>query len=379
MTDFGFATQGDTINPPFGATVKRTAALVLLIAIAATCPGAARANDASVGGSGANIYPIDNADVQLVRETIRFVETEPGVMLVTTALTFRNAGEREIRARIGFPVATTAMFEDQDTQGFGGETLIDDFTTRVGGHAVKTDLVKTRIEGIWADAVYAFDAAFAPGVETVIEHRYRLKVSVGVPDRHWIRYVFRTGGRWAGKIELSEFIYEFGPSVPTHLEFVYGDSVLVGGGIRPTGKREKRAGLDVEAHYTGGPRPLLRVVMHDIEPKKDLELRYRDGWTYEAADFPAKVVGDEQKGECGGVLSEFRDNWKVAGKLTDCFEADLLRNYVYASRGYAFTKMEWDRMFYGKGHFLPSTAPFSEAWLTPAQRAAIEKLKGEAR
>lgn len=355
--------------------MKRAAALVFLFALAATCPDAALANDASVGGSGANIYPIDNADVRLVRETVRFVETEPGVMLVTTAITFRNAKDREIRARVGFPVATMAMFEEQDTQGFDGETLIDDFTTRVAGQAVKTDLVKTRIPGIWADAIYAFDAAFAPGVETVIEHRYRLKVSVGVPDRHWIPYVFRTGGRWAGKIESSEFIYEFGSRVLTHLEFVYGDAVLVGGGIRPTGKREKRAGLDVEAHYTGGPRPVLRVVMHDIEPKKDLELRYRAGLSYEAPELPAKG-GDERASECGEALSRFRETWAVTPELTACFEPDLLRNYVYASRGFAFTKADWDRMFYAKGYFLPSTAPFSESWLTASQKAAIEKLKG---
>lgn len=358
--------------------MKRAAALVFLFALAAVCPGAARANDASIGGSGANIVPIDRADVQLVRETIRFVETEPDVMLVTTALTFRNRTTREIRARIGFPVATTAMYEEQDTQGFGGETLIDEFTTRVGGKAVKTDLVKTRIEGIEADAVYAFDAEFAPGVEIVIEHRYRLKVSVGVPDRHWIPYVFRTGAKWAGRIESSEFIYEFGPRVPTHLEFVYGDAVLVGGGIRPTGKREKRAGLDVEAHYTGGPRHVLRVVMHDIEPKKDLELRFRAGWSYEAPEFPTKG-GDEKANECGEALVKFRDTWGVGEDLTGCYPPDLLRNYVYASRGFAFTKPEWDAMFYGKGHFLPSTAPFSESWLTPAQKAAIEKLKDAAK
>ncbi len=355
--------------------MRRAVAFSLVFAFAFSSAVPARANDASVGGSGANIYPIDNADVRLVRETVRFVETEPGTMLVTTALTFRNAKDREIRARVGFPVATMAMFEEQDTQGFDGETLIDEFTTRVGGQAVKTDLVKTRIEGIWSDAVYAFDAAFAPGAETVIEHRYRLKASVGVPDRHWIPYVFRTGGRWAGRIESSEFIYEFGSRVPTHLEFVYGDSVLVGGGVRPTGKREKRAGLDIEAHYTGGPRHVLRVVMHDVEPKKDLELRYRAGLSYEAPEFPARG-GDEKAGECGETLNQFRETWAVTEALTACFEPDLLRNYVYASRGFAFTKPEWDRMFYAKGYFLPSTAPFSESWLTAAQKSAIAKLKG---
>ncbi|MCC6156437.1 MAG: YARHG domain-containing protein [Deltaproteobacteria bacterium] len=355
--------------------MKHAVALVLLLAFAAAGPGAALANDASIGGSGANVYPIDNADVQLVRETIRFVETDSGVMLVTTALTFRNKTDREIRARIGFPVATTAMYEEQDTQSFGGETLIDEFTTRVGGKAAKTDLVKTRIEGIEADAVYAFDAAFAPGGETVIEHRYRLKVSVGVPDRHWIPYVFRTGAKWAGRIESSEFIYEFGPRVPTHLEFVYGDTVLVGGGIRPTGKREKRAGFDVEAHFTGGPRHVLRVVMRDLEPKKDLELRYRAGLSYEAPEFPAKG-GDERASDCGEALNQFRETWVVTPELTACFEPNLLRNYVYASRGFAFTKADWDRMFYAKGYFLPSTAPFSESWMTAAQKAAIEKLKG---
>jgi hypothetical protein len=56
-----------------------------------------------------------------------------------------------------------------------------------------------------------------------------------------------------------------------------------------------------------------------------------------------------------------------------CYDPDLLRNLLYAGRGYGFEKPTWKGTF--AGLFPVSELPFDPAWISPAEKLAIDALQ----
>ncbi|MFH1467508.1 MAG: hypothetical protein ABIO70_24195 [Pseudomonadota bacterium] len=58
--------------------------------------------------------------------------------------------------------------------------------------------------------------------------------------------------------------------------------------------------------------------------------------------------------------------------LLACYDPAFLRNLLYASRGYPFEKPQWKKAF--AGLFPESELPFDPAWITGAEKLAVEAL-----
>lgn len=354
--------------------MRRCSAAVLFLLILSVT---AMANDSAMGGAGAQIFPMDTTDVALVRETVRLTETRPFEFDVEAALTFRNDADKSRTLKLGFPLFVDPGDWGSDLIKLGKDTLIDKFRVDVNGKPAAVALVKDpkaypSEDGTW-NAIYTFKATFAPHAETTITHRYRTAASRDAMGGAWVYYVFETGSRWKNSIERAEFVVVFRGSAPPNIKLSLGETTLVGPGRAPAGKRVQAAGATYEAHYTGGPKASLRVVFHDVKPTKNLTWSWQGAGPSLPGGPPIRAGGDEI--ECSVALSEFLDADKPTPKLTDCYDKDVLRNIVYASRGYAFQNKKWTILFYGGGLFFPSTEPYSESWLSPAEKNAAAALK----
>jgi hypothetical protein len=114
----------------------------------------------------------------------------------------------------------------------------------------------------------------------------------------------------------------------------------------------------------------LTVTLFDIKPKGNIVLSgYSDMCVY-SGECAWRAV-------CDRPLMKFyyKQNHPINDELLRCHEPAWWRNLIYASYGYEFRDEHWRQEFYDSGLFLPSQTPFDDSWLTPDDRAAIEKLK----
>jgi Domain of unknown function (DUF4424) len=364
------------------------AILGLMCLFAAALPAAA--NDAAMGGSGANVFPLDNADLRLVRERVVFTEVDDNVFTVEARLIFKNTTAKKQTLRLGFPVDTTDSNEFGDYAADpGAKTMVTQFKTWVGGKPVTNQLrrpKKPAWEGQPGNAIFLFTASFPPKKETTVRHTYRLHAGGSVMQDHWLHYVFRTGGKWRGKIEEAVFEFRFAKVNPALVNLVYGEKRLYGNAaaqmmepasnpINVTKAPKPGAGVRPKVAFFGGPKPRFVITFRDIKPTADLWFNYSNvvplGWV--KAEHPGQKMGWRES-KSMWRLNAFYFEHKWDDKLTENFTPGFLRNLLYAGRGYAFKGKRHRDYFYATGIFVESTSPFDPAWLTPREKSLIEKL-----
>jgi hypothetical protein len=185
------------------------------------------------------------------------------------------------------------------------------------------------------------------------------------------QYVLRTGQGWAGAIGEARFSFRFARP-PVGLTVRSGDEDL------PLGAREPRGGRP-GVSYVAGPSASLELVYRNVEPQGDVWVRWGGDPFWQ---LPVLDAGADADIPCGIQIQQwYRDLdtpvWRAhplpdAGLLA-CYEPALLRNLLYASRGYPFEKAGWKKTF--AGMFPDSEIPFDPAWLTGAEKLAIEALQ----
>ncbi len=366
--------------------ITRNKLLALSVLLAAGLVAYALANDSSFGGIGANIYPMQNTVIALEREHVTFEERDERLFDVTAELTFFNPSRKAIHLQLGFPVHFARGDEEMNLDVIPGEpTLEGRFRVFVNDVETKAKLQKRKAapNEFLPLGVYVFAATFPPRKRTVIRHRYAFIASInGVTDLE-VPYVFQTGGNWRGNIEQAVFEYRLRAPVMPFLRLHYRlgekSEPLVGLGRAATGNRTVLAvggqTVNYTARYEAGPAPRLTVTFHDLKPKGDLFLI---GTRHGFSSVENGPIGRLQLDwECQESLHSFyhTPEHPMDDNLAKCFAPAWLRNFLYASHGYAFQDEKWRQAFYGSGMFLPSTTPFDESWLTPGDRATIEKLK----
>lgn len=162
------------------------------------------ANDATVGGQGADLVLLDESRIRMVSEDIRLVQKERGMpeWIVYAHYVFHNPTADSVHVRMGFPEMEYDRNVDYDTY----DPRFRDLQTRVGGYPVEHSRGTLR-EGLVdfrLGTVYVFEVAFGPGERVVIDHRYEYS---GSSDVMGVRadYVTRTGSLWNGPIEKATF------------------------------------------------------------------------------------------------------------------------------------------------------------------------------
>ncbi len=324
------------------------------------------ANDTAMGGSGAGVYPVETTTVRLVRELVVFQEIGDS-FAVTADLHFRNESDQPTTLKLGFPARTKVEGD--------GDPDVHDLAIWVNGEpAVAHRLALTEAESVdipWEE-IWLFEATFPASADVQIMHSYTLTTGGDSMGGRLTQYIFQTGEGWAGSIEQARFVFRF-ERPPMGLEMFYSGERLPPLGTPPA------PGLPTQS-YVAGPTPSYELVFDSVEPTGDLWL-YWDGQPW--YELVGATVGQDKLYDCLYPLTTWYRGLRGPGwaasplpdqELLGCYEADWLRNLIFAARGYAFTKPAWQQAF--SGRFPPTALPYEHAWLNDKERLAVEALKG---
>ncbi len=190
---------------------KRAFSILLVILLSNIQVHVANADDSVYQGSGYQVYPIQNADVQLVAETITITDNRAfGTSKrqnfgINVDMTFKNLGA-DTTVQMGFPV-----FINEEE---GEQIEIDThFRTWVNGQEVvitkKQGVPNPQIKGLnFAKTVYTYTVSFKSGETKKIKHTYDVGGSFDSIGGWELKYILRTGALWKGAIEDFSMIYK---------------------------------------------------------------------------------------------------------------------------------------------------------------------------
>lgn len=165
-----------------------------------TAPVAA-ANDASFGGEGAVLVPLQETRVRMESEDIRLELSD--AWTVSARYTFANPTDSPITLQMGFPEARCP--EGMNCVGEGG--AFRNLETKVDGAVVEQQVGSAPTGHPLAKhlgRVFVYGATFPPKRALTIEHRYTYDRSIGNGEE-FISYVTETGKLWNGPIGSARF------------------------------------------------------------------------------------------------------------------------------------------------------------------------------
>jgi hypothetical protein len=356
---------------------------LLFILVACLLPTAALANDGVVNELGTGIAPLNATEVRLEREVVVF--TEVGRRFAVTAdLHFRNPTKKTQTLRLGFPA---------DYEQWGdGDSFIADLAVWVDGTPAALKLVPVGAPlgdqpQAWT-RMYTFEVTFPPDKEVQILHQYTIAPAGDSMAHDYLTYVFVTGATWGGTVGEARFVFRFDrppirPRLSLGSHFVAGvprdgketahlDSVR----CAVPGEAGGTVASSCHYEYVAGPTPTLSLVLRDVEPKADVQLQ----WGGVDALNGVPQIGDDQYGCVYSLISLHRSlspalDWPEIGvELKECYDPAVVRNFLFAGRGYAFTSDRYRKMFYGVFH--TSDAAFDATWMSGRENWMIEQLKG---
>ncbi len=288
----------------------RYVCLPLVLQALVTTP--AKANDFSVGGSGADLVPLEETRVRMESEAISMVFRD-GSFSVAADYTFVNASADSITMQVGFPEIHCPSDVDCNARFW-------DLTTTVGDKPVVHRKGRLTTSHAWSQhigRVWVFDVTFPPSRATKIRHTYRTTAGGSVDQNATFTYVTRTGAIWAGDIGHATFVMQLPPEVHT-VSNTMGKPSFVGVGSSSPHvelRLERRNWSPInDVHVNFHFAPLLA-------PHNTQHLTSNDMPSANACPLPKMPSTPEQTQTC--------------------------KNLVYAISGYAFEKPHLRNYFYG--------------------------------
>ncbi len=286
----------------------------------------AAANDASFGGAGADLVPLDEKRIQMVSEDIVFEERAKPQRHwnVRARYVFRNPTASTISLQVGFP----EQHCDTDSDDCVGNAQFQQLKTTVRGRAVTHRVGRVSARHTWAPKlgkVYLFTVRFGPKETVKVVHRYRYQGSTDTEGRS-LFYVTTTGALWNGPIKKARFVIR-PTEQPWTLAWTAGYRM-----IRNTEKRDKR----------GHGKTEIVFQMRNWNPKTNLQVHF--------GHFKAMT---ERLGlECPAPWTVFdksqaKDTAEDFAKLSKKALRQC-RNMPYARHGYPFKSRDLRRLFYQK-------------------------------
>lgn len=332
----------------------------------------ALANDGVYYMSGNQLVPIVETDISITRERLSL--TKNGDLLdVLVEYEFQNPGDPK-KLLVGFE----AMSPQGDVPFYifnGAHPYMHDFTVVMNGNALNYDVTELVSESRFSNQdvidayeargdytaglyVYYFDANFQTGRNT-ITHSYSFDLSGSVVVEHDFDYVLTAANRWAGKgIGTFELEIDMGDMIEFQI-FPFFFSSAEDWEILGDGKV-----YDLPAYYdyyrglegldSSGPMFAMRTGSilfrkENFRPEGELALwvprmtSFKDrGVPYNDARFDASV----------DILPfSLRTNFPSRG--ADEFSTRVLRNYLFARRGYVFSDPDLKAYFEKHPWYLP--------------------------
>lgn len=321
------------------------AALAALIAVLSAFTPAVQANDATFGGRGSDLLPLQETRVRMVAEDI-VLELHPvdEAWRVTATYRFENPTDQPVALQVGFPEERCS--EEQDCTAMAGR--FQNLVTTVRGVEVPQRTGQVTPKDGWAEQlgdVYLYDLQFAPRETVEVVHTYSYDRSSGV-DWWGTRYLTRTGGLWAGPIGSARFTVRL-PRPPWYV-------------IYPAAFSLKR--------FEELPRPDgVGSVTELIFEAKDWSAREDFSVTF-PADSIAAWVGD---GLCPGWDATLSAD-ELRPLLAELSDEQLraCRNHLHALHGYPFKDPALRARYYSASPALPD-------WASPADFAIAGRAENK--
>ena len=190
-------------------------AILCLILCLVWFTGFAFANDGVFYVQGSTLLPLQETQVELRKEILKFYIKDFEWMDVDVDFTFYNPGN-EKTVTVGFvtPPASGDVDEDEDIH-----PQIENFTVNVNGKDLKYEMKRMKDTSFQAgnqeingyDFVYYFPVTFQKGTNK-IRHTYRFRGGGSVETQRDFNYQITTGKRWANK-QIDDFELQIHPDL----------------------------------------------------------------------------------------------------------------------------------------------------------------------
>lgn len=325
------------------------------------------ANDGAYFMSGNQLIPIAETDISITREDLTLVRKGDD-LAVTVAYQFENPGP-EKTILVGFEAARPDGDVD-DTPVNGGHPYMRDFTVKMNGRDLPYKVGATELsQGDLPDDamnsgyyVYHFSATFKPGINK-ITHTYNFRLSGSVITDGSFDYILTAANRWAGEgIGDFNLSINMGEMVEYYLDNTFFDS-MEHWKIQGHGKWFEFP--DYYASYRGYGVDLTGSVIAIREgPIVFRKSNFRpEGELY--LFFPSVVsYGDWIEDDRSVGFDAARHNlpFRLPGIShqpvvpSDTFSARVLKNYMFARRGYVFKDQALQDYFLRQPWYLPDPA-----------------------
>lgn len=337
--------------------------LILTIVFSVLCisffGAKAAANDGVFYVRGNNLIPLNETQVELRKEVLKFYVMDFSWMKVDIDFTFYNPGpEKEVIVGFVTPPAGGDTDEDQHPQ-------IKGFTVNVNGSDLpfkikrmsETSFSFDKLGLEEVDFVYYFTVRFKKGTNR-IRHTYTYRGGGSVELQRDFEYQITTGRRWANKqiddfemeVHLDNGVYTIPASF--RKDGKLADWKIVGDGVIDDNVRSWFGEENPKIRMAHLNRGYLSLKETNFRPDNDImfaEYNWRAGWVERWCDF-AQECRDRKSLE--RVVEYFTlEPWDgtTVGDLEKLskWELKLIRNYFYALRGYDF-KTNLIRDFYSR-------------------------------
>jgi hypothetical protein len=311
-------------------------------------------NDGVFYVRGNNLIPLQETQVQLRKEVLKFYVTDFSWMRVDVDFTFYNPGPAK-ELTVGFVTPPGGGDIEEDNQQ---HPQIKDFTVNVDGKRIPFKMKQMQDTAFSykklglgeVDFVYYFKVRFERGT-TRIRHTYVYRGGASVEMQRDFEYQITTGKRWANK-QIDDF------EMQVHLDNgVYGIPAtfrkdkklanweIVGHGALSEGARRWFDGDTPEVRMAHLNRGYIRLKEKNFKPDNDImfaEYNWSAGWVSRWCDFAAECF--DRKSLEKVVLYFDLNPWESISKedlaKLSARELKIVRNYFFAVRGYGFkTKM----------------------------------------
>lgn len=264
--------------------MKKAVLVLLVLCMVMSClPLTALADDATLGGTGITVYPIDDTKVVMEKEIID-ITVKDGKTYVNCQFYFHNTGGKTTLL-VGFPTMNPGWngydeesdedmpddyIDDEALDGLQGDlnTELYRFRTFIHGKRVPVKIAEglkpegNNSDGLYFPKWYTWEMTFTADERVKVVNRYYMENSLGGENSEWTNYILRSGSTWSGHIG----------SVTVRMKFEGYDMFgVMFDEMRPT-YIEKDGTVVWEAK--------------DIEPKEDISAVFESPGEFEYMEIP---------------------------------------------------------------------------------------------
>lgn len=353
-------------------------------------PSLAFANDGVFYASGNTLVPLQETQVQLRKEVLKFFVVDHEFMNVEVDFEFYNPGKARTLT-VGFvtPPADGDISEEEQKHPF-----VSNFTVNVNGRIVSYKIKKMNqtsfkmgeAEVRGDDFVYYFPVTFKKGLNK-IRHTYRFRGGSGVELQRDFDYQITTGKRWANgqiddfevQIHLDNGIFAIPASFRSDRNLAGWK--IVGDGIIEDQTRQWFSEENPRVRMVHLNKGYLLLREKNFKPDMDIffgEYNWGANWVSIWCDFGQECVEAEILGK---IVPYF--NLKPYEGFNEEYFADFskkelkyIRNYFYAVRGLAFKDAELKNFYSQFFWYKPNESVSVEnVQLSKAESGLLAKIK----